>query len=195
MITLRQRIFIVLTAVVLVILAITLLLLVRYNKTHKGQNATSTPGGPSTEIILPPVGQIPANIPQGATTKPLTTEEAQKNAAKQMAKIFMERYGSYSTDNAYANVDSVKNLVTSDLWNKLSSQVKSNQTTASFVGVTSKAVVSEVDDWSDNSAKIAVGISREEKRSGQITTSFVNYSVEMKKVNDNWLVNSFAKTE
>lgn len=195
MITLRQRIFIVLSVIVLIILAITILLLVRYNKIHKGQTTTSTPGGASNEIVLPPVGQTPANIPEGATSKPLTTEEAQKNAAKQMAKIFMERYGSYSTDNAYANIDSVKNLVTSNLWNQLSSQVKANQTTANFVGVTSKAIVSEIDDWDNDGAKIAVGVSRQEKRNGQITTSFSNYSVEMKKVNDSWLVDSFTKTE
>jgi len=193
MITLRQRIFIISSVVVLIILVIAILLLLNYRNKKAGLNGEGSTS--TTETSLPPIGQQPTIIPEGIKPKVLTTLEAEKNAAKQIAKIFMERYGSYSTDNSFQNIREVQMLVSQNLWTKLSAMIKNSSNNQAFVGVTSKAAMSDIKEWGEDTAKISVGVSKEEKRADKITTYFETYTVGMVKENGSWLVDSFTKEQ
>ena len=193
MITLRQRIFIISSVIILIILVVATLLLLSYRNKKTGPNVEGNIN--TTEINPPPIGQQPTVIPDGVKPKVLTTEETEKNATKQIAKIFMERYGSYSTDNSFQNIREVQMLVSQNLWSKLSAMIKNNQNNQPFIGVTSKAVMSDIKEWGEDTAKISVGVTKEEKRDSKITTFFETYTVGMVKENGSWLVDSFTKEQ
>lgn len=195
MMTLRKRIFIILSIVILLILAISLLLIVWGNKNK--ENTTPENSSTTTPILNQ---QNNNNIPdsiindkneQTLTVKTPTTEEMEKNAAKQTAKIFMERYGTYSTDLPFQNIKDVESIVTDGYWSQLSSVINDSYQTNEFIGVTVKAISSAFVSWDGNEASVNVGILETKEQNGQTTTTNKNAIVKLKKV-DTWLVSGFS---
>ena len=120
MTTLRTRLIVVATMIILVILGISVGIMVFFKKQPA---APETATGPTSTIdstnFSSQITPKPTVVPPGSTVKPATTEDTLRNAAKQMAKIFIERYGTYSSDAEYANIRELQGLVTADLWKVL----------------------------------------------------------------------------
>ena len=178
------------TVVVLLILAVSIALVVM---SKKKQAATQT-SAPTTTVNQIDATNFPAQIgtpttviPSGAVTKQPTTEEALKNAAKQIAKIFAERYGSYSSDASGDNVRSIEPLATADLWKVLSRRLASDYK-GEFVGVTTKVVAANITAYTDSAATVAMNCLRTTTK-GDVTDK-TNQAVTVKLVRsgDTWLV-------
>lgn len=196
MTTLRSRIFIITSVVVLLILAISVFLVA----ISKKKDTAPEIQGPATTTNMIDQTNFPAQIstpaattvPSGVTVKPPTSEEVMKNAALQTAKIFVERYGSYSTDNNYQNIIEVEALVSRDLWSELSKKMSEGQAaSAEFYGVSTKAVASLIADWQTTKATVEISTIRTENKNGAITTSNQRARVWVEKSGDNWVVDKF----
>ena len=193
--SLRARIFIVISIIVALVLAVSIFLLVRSRQkntqTPQSTNTTQTPDNSST--VLPGVQtQTPTEIPAGLPAKVPTTQEIEQNGVRQLAKIFIERYGTYSTDNESQNIIEVQPLVTKSLWSKISAGIQTKTTNQPFVGLTTKVVTATLADWSASKAIVNLKTSRTESKDSAITTRNQNVTVEMVKENGVWLANSIV---
>jgi len=199
MLTLRKRIFIVASIFVLMVLVIVLTIL-SFSKDEESANEANQPSG-GTEFVSPSGGQ-PAGVveqpvvpPTQIEVKQTTSEEMQKNAAIQVAKIFLERYGSYSTDNAYQNILDSEVLVTDGLWSELEAKIKGNTNFTSFVGVSVQSVASSLLNWKENEATVSVSVIKSEKRDSETKNYQLEYEVEVVKQDEKWLVDKFFEVE
>jgi len=195
MLTIRARLFIFISIIVLILLAISVFLLISW-KNKKAEleitnNSTEFMGDVSPAIV--PSKDIIKEIPRGIEIKPLTTEEIEKNAAKQASKIFIERYASYSTDNAYQNVRDVEGLVKDGLWNRLELQIKDDVGNVEFNGLTTKVFVVEMDEWGGNDAIFSLKVLKTENKNGVVSNYQDAYYVNVVKEGDKWLVSDFGK--
>lgn len=195
MLSLRTRIFIIAGIVALFILGTSLFLYVISKK-----KTASTPPQPITAdtvidqtnfdisvTVTPP----PASVTTGLTVKPPTTEEAIKNAAKQTAKIFVERYGSYSTDNNYQNIREVESLVTDAVWAKIGVKLNSPAPSGAFSGMTTLVLSSEFNSWDGQRADLILKTRRQENKMGVMANTYQDITVSLVRSGDNWLVSSF----
>lgn len=197
MLTLRTRIFAVISLIVLFVLGVSLILVVVSKKKKAATLPATTAAGNvidqnnfDASTLTPAPAAQP--ITAGLKVKPATTEEMIKNAARQAAKIFVERYGSYSTDNNYQNIREAQGLVTTDLWAKISGRLSIPAPVAvAFAGVTTKVLTSEFTEWSGAGADLLLKVQREENKAGVISSTYQDISVRLIKQDDNWLVNSF----
>ena len=186
--TLRTRIFIIVSLIILFILGVSLFL-IYYSKKN------SAPVEPGTAQTQTPGLPAPADTQQqtpttGAVVPKQSSEEAIKNAAKQAAKIFIERYGSYSTDNNYENIREVQILVTDSLWTKLSALI-GKPTDGKFVGVTTQVRVSSFEDYNGTNATVKLQTVRSETKNGVVTNTQKDALVSLVWQNNAWLVSKF----
>ncbi len=198
--SLRTRIFILISLTVLIILGISLLLVwgfrkkapattaINQNLPTAQQTTSISSGGAIEPIVNAPAPALPIN---------LTSEDVEKNTAKQLAKVFIERYGTYSTDNGSENVKEIKSLVTSALWTTLSARmnnigVNENQApTGVFYGISTQVFNMELNNWTGSSATIAMQLARTEEKDGIRTVKHQNAEVNMVKQNEKWLAQNF----
>ncbi len=196
MLSIRARIFAVASIIILLILGVSIMLVVisKKNQTPAGneQNTTGTlgQGDTSQNTAIFSGGNNATPVPSGVKVIPPTAEDVEKNAVKQFAKIFIERYGSYSTDSNFQNIRDVEFLVTESLWQKLSSQI-GRISGDKFVGVTTGAVSAEVAALDGDSARVNMSVVQEEDKDGTVTTASKNVIVYMMKVSGSWLVDKF----
>lgn len=187
--SLRTRIFIIISIAILLILGVSILLVVLGKK--KSGETIETPPQIIDQANIETYQPAQPGIPDGLPVKEPTPLEVEQNWAKQTAEIFVERYGSYSTDNNYQNIKDVQSLVTSEFWTKLSAKMAA-PVPKEFYGVTVKVITNSLTDWKDNSATMEMRAIRTELKNGQTINSYKNASVSMVKQDEKWLVNSLV---
>lgn len=199
MLTLRTRIFIAISLVVLFILGISLIIIVSNKKNQNNQAATSTPQTTTGNIIDQSnfnSAQLQPNanttVPSGLPVKAQTSVETEQNGVKQFAKIFAERYGSYSSDGNSQNVRDVETLVTLSLWTKISAKINTPQTAQSFYGITTRVITADLTKWSDSNAEVSLKTVRTETKSGNTANRYQNATVNLVKTGGTWLVDKFV---
>lgn len=184
--TLRTRIFIVASLIVLAILGISMIVLLQSKKDK--QIANEPVKTTQNNDANPPAGIQQTIIPAGVTVKPPTEEEIQDESIKQLAKVFLERFNTYSTDNSYQNVRDVKSLVTSEYWKKISANINNNSPAQEFTAVTTKVV--SIEDLVKDSEKASVVLKTQkstEKSSGN-TISYSEFTVSLQKTGGTWKI-------
>jgi hypothetical protein len=190
--SLRARIFIIVSIIVFLILGISIFLIVR-NKNKNTEPQTGTPNGDTIEN-----GQtgsqtsVGAQAPAGLPAKTATPLEAEKNSVAQLAKFFVERYGTYSSDNNFQNIKEVEDFVTPALWSKISAQMNVKSSTGSFVGVTTKVISTDLTAWSGTTATVELKMMRNEEKNGVVSTRYQNATVEMVKTDGVWLADKLV---
>ncbi len=199
---LRTRIFVFISATVLIVLGISILLMVINKKTKQSETATTTVSTVSSVgdnnglvsdgsgYITDTSGLLSGQAGQKLAVQVPTTEEVEKNSVRQLAKIFIERYGSYSSDNDYQNIKEVKSLCASSLWSELSGKmtgVKSND----FTGVTTKVISSKITSWSSSAAIVSLETMKTEDSNGTVKNTQQSATVYLSYVSGQWLVNKF----
>ncbi len=196
--SLRARIFIIVSILVLLILGISIFLVVS-NKNKNTQPQISQTGmtGNNAGVTGGQTGSptsVGAQAPAGLPAKTATPLEAEKNGAQQLAKVFVERYGTYSTDNNFQNIKDAQTLVTQSLWLKISAPITSKTTTSAgnFIGMTTKVISMDLTGWSDTKATVELKTTRTEEKNGVVTTRYQNATVDMVKVNASWLVDKLV---
>lgn len=194
MLTLRAKIFIISSLAVLLVLGVSLFLIF-----VSGKSNAPAPTGAATnneEIAAPATGTVPsasvAGQPlTGLAVEPVPSEEAVKNNVKQLAKIFLERYGTYSSDNNYQNIRDVEELVSDGLWKKLSARLTVKPATGGFVGVTSRVITATLVEWGAKDAQVSANLTRAEEKNGVVTNTQQTAVVSLIKTGDVWLVDKF----
>lgn len=192
--SLRARIFIIVSILALLILGISIFLVVKNkNKTAEPQAVAPTDntvvngnGQPNGQVL------VGAQTPTGLPAKIATPLEAQKNGVEQLAKVFVERYGTYSSDNDFQNIKDVETLVTKSLWSKISAPITAKTSSQSFVGITTKVISMNLTKWSDAKATVELKTTRAEEKNGMVTTRYQNALVEMVKQNTVWLIDKIS---
>ncbi|MBI5221816.1 MAG: hypothetical protein HY979_03355, partial [Candidatus Magasanikbacteria bacterium] len=86
----------------------------------------------------------------------LTTLEIQQKAVQNLAKIFVERLNSYSSESRYQNMLDVKMLATVDYWKQLNSKIPSSipKSSPNFYAVSVEAYSAKLSAWTDSSASV-----------------------------------------
>jgi hypothetical protein len=191
--SLRARIFIIITVVVLIVLGISLFLLIGARK-KAASEATGNAGGTAataTETGLPPA-PTGTEIPSGLPVKKQTTVEVEQAGVTQLARVFTERYGTYSTQNDSQNIKEVESLCTRALWSKISARIGASAGNQNFVGVTTRVITTELASWNGSTATVELRTMRTEEKSGEVTNKYQNAEVKLIKSGENWLVDQFV---
>ena len=192
--SLRARIFIIISVVVLLILSVSIFLVVKNRNSGNANVPATTPDTGNTNTNNPsnPSSGAGTVVPTGSPIKPLTSLEVEQNGVEQLAKIFIERYGTYSTDNEFENIKEAQSLVTKSLWSKISLGINVKNPNTGFLGLTTKVVSVNMVSWADNKADFDLKIMRNENKNGVVTTRYQNVTVEMVKENNIWLADSLV---
>ncbi|MBI5729270.1 MAG: hypothetical protein HY983_03480 [Candidatus Magasanikbacteria bacterium] len=201
--SLRTRLFIIISIVVLFVLGVSVFLVVSSKKKAVAPGTTDgQPGAPAGSDVIdnsnfdqsrlpgatPPAAPAPANLP----IKPSTALEVEQNAAKQIAKIFVERYNTFSTDNNLQNIREVEELVTPTLWKKLSARLGSTTPAPFYMVITTQAFSTSIADWQDATAQVTIQTNKTTQKNGAITTARETITVTMTKLGNSWLVDSYS---
>lgn len=189
--SLRTRIFIVVSLGVMIILAIGIMLLIQgRNKkiaaTPTASNAATTQNQTSAVV---PVGTEPTVIPSGTQVKPATTLEAEQNAVRQWARIFVEKYYTYSSDSNFGNIRDVQSMVTKSFWQKISAPMMAHIPVNTFISATIQNTGIIQSNLKDNTASVEIKASRISQQGGKTSTSNVDYIVSFIKIGSDWLIN------
>lgn len=197
MFTLRARLFIIISFVVLVILAISIVLLIR-SKTKPP--ASGLPAGaitPTSNII----DQSNFNQNQGIITAPPVVAptappkpsalEVEQNSVKQLAKIFTERLNTYSSDNSWQNIKDVETLVTPALWKQISAKLGTTPS-GGFVGSTTVALTNVLGTWNSEQVTVTLQVRQTTEQKGAQTVAYKTIVITLAKASGSWLVDSYA---
>lgn len=195
--SLRARIFVVVSLVVLLVLGISIFLIIsakqKAAQEQIAQNPTTTTGSvvEKDNFNSAQLGQGATTVTPGMPVKKLTSVEVEQNGVEQLAKIFAERYGTYSTDSNFQNIKDVQDLVTPSLWSKLKAKITTGPA-ANFVGATAKVITSNLSDWDGASATVQMQATVVKEQNGVSTTLHQNVTVSMVKNGSSWLVSDFV---
>lgn len=196
MMSLRSRIFIVISLVVLFLLSVSIFLYVRSknknnpavdnagNTTLPSDGANNTPGS----TVLPVTNLQNVNVPKTSVL------ETQQKAAQNLAKIFVERLNSYSSESRYQNMLDVQSLATDGYWKQLSAKIPANipSNSPNFYAVSVEAYSAKISSWTDSAATVELQVKIAEEKSGVITKKDAQAKVNLVKNGENWLVDNFT---
>jgi len=196
MLSLRARIFIVLSLIVFLILGISIFLFVRAKKQATANNLQNTTNNSPTVANLPETAPVQVTeITKNITVNPISSVDVQKNATEQMAKIFLERFNSYSSESQYQNVRDVQTLVSKSYWSVLSAKLPSikpaqNVATA-FSSTVTKAYGSKLVAWNEKNATVELQVKITEEKNNIVTHSDKQATVYLINESGSWLVDKF----
>jgi hypothetical protein len=197
--SLRIRIFIIISLGVLLVLGVSFLLLRNRSQKITDNKPTTTSTSDTTGFTVIDANNFdtlpttPGSAKPSAQVVPKKFDdlEAVKNGVKQLAKVFIERYGSYSSDNNAQNIKEVQALVTADLWRSIQPSTNPKKPTE-FLGVTTKVAYMEMSSWSDTQAEVKFKAIRTQDKNGVISSSQQAATVSLVKQGTSWLVNKFV---
>lgn len=195
MFSLRARLFIIISLVVLFILGVSIFLYVRSkdksNVTNGGVDNTGQTNGDNNVSNNSPLEV--ANL-QNVEVPKMSSTEIQQKAVKNMAKIFVERLNSYSSESRYQNMKDVESLATPNYWKQLSVKIPAIIPTASpnFYAVSVEAYGANLSSWTDKAASVDLQLKITEEKSGVITKKDAQAKVNLVKIGNDWLVDNFT---
>lgn len=159
-------------------------------------------------FLRPKAAPVAVSPPPAASqalpsTKPTISDVRQQEAQQERvstasvqtaAKIFTERYGSYSSEANFANLTDVLPLMTEAFAAKTRAYVETAQAPTDYYAVTTHVVTIAVDGQDDaaGTARVTVTTQREEAK-GSVQDASVRYQdlvLTLLKENDAWLVSS-----
>lgn len=190
MMTLRQRLFIIISLVITIILAI--LLLLNYRR-HQNNN-------PTADSIIE--GTVETDSDGGASSGEdlgLNTSQTQVVPysediyVRQLAKIFVERFTSQSTQNDNGHITDTLELATPSMQDWMNTQVKPN--TRDYEGVITSVFASKLTEKTSTTATVTIQAQQKWERKaadavGPVTEEDKrrNGRVTLVKVGETWLV-------
>lgn len=156
MMDLRKRIFIIASIIVGIILTILLFYIFVFRGSEEPAGETQIGEGAGAGVVtdLEDLQAGEGQIPPVVAAEPLSEE----TRVKQVARIFIERFGSYSNQNGNSHIDDVLPMLTSEMaqWVKTQGVEASND----YQGMTSKVIASSVTSLTTDVATVTVGVQR-----------------------------------
>lgn len=188
MLSLRKRLLIIIGSVLFIILAILLWVFFRNKSTPFNQTEPTEQG----QEQLPPIGEVdfkqPDNIPPEQTQSPVNPDEVY---AKQSARIFVERFWSYSNQNDNQHIDDALVLATESMRDWVLSQ--SRDQSIVYQGLTTEVLSSRIIAYSAERTSVEVEARQTARTTGddgKIVEEIKNITakVDLVKVDGTWLV-------
>lgn len=197
MLDIRKRIFIIISLVVGFILAF--IMVFHFVSKKSGTEETVPAGETASEGAVVPSGGSPT--PSGGAapapaTKPevfVPVEKSREVYAKQVARLFVERFTTFSNQNDNAHIDDVLILSTASMGKWIETQrVKM---AAEYQGVTTKVIASSLLNIFDNSASVKVDTQQVKSNVDKQETVYRSGTVDLVDVNGEWKVEGFYWSE
>ncbi len=151
MMDLRKRLFLGISVVVLIVLAVVLFLLSRSDEEAQPFDETDNEEAAfldDTLDLTPFVGDPTVISPI------LANEDADERYVRQLAIDFVERFGSFSNQNRNSHIDDVLPLVTDGMGAWVQTQLLSYSD--EYKGSTSQVIVSNIEAFSDTGATVHI---------------------------------------
>ncbi|HBY74216.1 MAG TPA: hypothetical protein DEG44_06045 [Candidatus Kerfeldbacteria bacterium] len=126
------------------------------------------------------------------TTQPV--EQDDRQAITAAARSFTERFGSYSTDTNFENIELSRYLMTESMSKQSDKIIDAGQTTAKFTSVTSAVTGVTLTDFADGATGATVEVAVRQKTTvGQADATYSNVTARLtlKKVSNTWKIDSF----
>lgn len=157
----------------------------------------------SDKIFIQPRQSVNTNVNQAPadsggdirktdeTATPLNERTPQEQQFYGVARNFAERYGSFSTDGKFANLEEIKIFSTPKMISKLDQLIDENTRTQNFYGVASKALKVDYEDLAgeQDTVKATVYLQRQEVKDDSSPFVFYqNLELLLIKSENNWLV-------
>ncbi len=189
MLTFRQRIFIIISAVISVILVSLLLYLFVFNK----NSGTGQTAGEKAEQFVNSGKENStaesAEVPGASKPAPTAEPFSQEVYAKQVARIFVERFASFSNQNNNQHLADVLPLATDSMAEWL--QTRSLKESSEFEGLTTVVVASEVAKITGQSATVRIEAQQTSEKGSELKILQKSGRVELLKMGDDWKVDGF----
>lgn len=147
---------------------------------------------PAVDRLAPPaeVAETPVAVAETLAPPPLASpappEEPEDAYLRQLARIFLERYGSFSNQNDNRHIDDVLALSTRNMRNFLES--KRQMQSLSYQGMTTRVVAAGVSERAADRATITAGVQQIVKDGVLENTKYATARVELLRVSGEWKV-------
>lgn len=184
MLTLRKRIFIIIGLISGLIIAFLLVYYLSKNEEINPTNIFNNNPDIITENNNPTGGATNLNQPV-VEEKPVDMSVY----AKQIAKIFVERFATYSNQNSNQNIDDVLPLSTSVMTKWLETQRKDYST--EYNGVNTSVIASRILNIDEDSATIELDVQQQTTNSSGVELKQRTGKVELVKDGSDWKVDGF----
>ncbi|OGH72798.1 MAG: hypothetical protein A2921_03220 [Candidatus Magasanikbacteria bacterium RIFCSPLOWO2_01_FULL_43_20b] len=196
MLDLRKRIFIILSLGIGFILAFTLLFYFVLNKKKAVEVAAPLTGETTAEATAALPGGSSAPAGGGAVLPPakepevfVPVEKSREIYAKQIARLFVERFTTFSNQNDNTHIDDVLILATSPMGKWIETQ--KIKTAAEYQGVTTKVIAASLSNISDNSASVKVDTQQIKSNADKQETAYRSGTVDLVDAGGEWKVGGF----
>lgn len=195
--SLRTRIIIIIGVVVLILAMLIFVIVQSVKKRQASENVTPAPTSTASGVTVIDSSNFSNSqfntptSPTVNTTTQITVDpgEATKASVRQFARVFIERVGTYSSDNSLQNIRDVETMVTPNLYTYLSrSTTSSSLKNQPFIGVTTKVVTADITSWSDAAATIQFQAIKTETHNNATSSTQPGGSVKLVKQGAKWLV-------
>ncbi len=196
MLSLRARIFIIISLIILVVLGISIFLLVRAKKQATLNNQPVTAENLPTATGLSATAPIAVtNVSGNIKVNPASSLETQQNAVQQIAKIFLERFNSFSSESQFQNVRDIQTLVSKTYWSQLSAKIPPVKTvpdiSVPFSSTITKAYSSKLSLWNEKTATVELQVKITEEKNSIVSNRDQQAKVYLIHDGQNWLVDKF----
>lgn len=188
----KKKISFVIIAISLIIIAVVVWLVLKNKDTGLIPPIDSNLNEGIATITEPINTTTPGTTPRDYRKFDISKEpkiEQDAEAVKKIAMAFAERFGSFSNQSNYSNIEDLKIFMTKSMgdWAEgyLSDLKKSKSNNGEYYGITTKAVSAEVKsfDKTKGEAEIVVTTSRQETK-GSVASAYFNQELTLKMAKD-----------
>ena len=195
MLDIRKRIFIIISLAIGFILVTTLLFRFALNKGGAEETPAPVEEGTSESVTMPSGGSPASSggtTPVPAAAKPqvfVPVEKSREIYAKQIARLFVERFTTFSNQNGNTHIDDVLTLATSQMGKWIETQTVT--AAVEYRGVTTNVIAASLLNISDNSASVKVDTQQIKSGGGKQETVYRSGTVDLADVGGEWKVDGF----
>lgn len=147
-------------------------------------------------------GKSPTTVDRQVDALPVDSADIPTQSvvsAQTTARNFVERFGSFSSDVDYLNIDDVLPLATASLQRELRELAEDarENTSDAYYGISTKAIIFTIEEENDTSITMLVTSQRQESIDSPGNTTVRNQQIRLVIVTDGdgWLVDSFTWLE
>lgn len=191
MLTLRQRLFIIVGLVVGILVAI--LLFLNYRRNTNGLPAADTLLSTQSGETSDPGGDVVVDKVKNDNKEVPVVPYSDDVYVRQLAKIFVERFSSFSTQGDNGQITDTMSLATPDMQTWMKTQMKDNS--KDYEGIVTTVLATKVLEKTVRDASVAVEAQQTlEKKSADVTSSVTREQrirkgkVTLVQIGNTWLV-------
>lgn len=167
-----------------VLVALAILLFVLFTR-----NDEETPTGTDTPVVRDAAPVIPHVDPEDIPEQHVVS-------ATTVGRIFVERFGSFSSESRYENIDDVMTLATDKLQSRLEDLAETvrREQGGDYYGVSTRIITVKAEVTTETNARLLITTQREEAiaNPGNTSVRYQDIRVELVKEGDHWLVDAFT---